>query len=31
MQQNKLKKALKDLDSLAMYAPDNMQVIALKL
>jgi|JI10StandDraft_1071094.scaffolds.fasta_scaffold1031481_2 hypothetical protein len=28
---NKFKKALKDLDILTMYAPDNMQVVALKL
>lgn len=31
IQQNKYKKALKDLDVLSMYAPDNMQVAALKL
>lgn len=31
MQQNKYKKAMKDLELLGMYAPDNMQVVALKL
>lgn len=31
MKQNKYKKAMKDLELLGMYAPDNMQVVALKL
>ena len=31
IQQNKYRKALKDLDTMAMFAPDNMQVSALKL
>ena len=31
IQQNKYKKAMKDLDTLMMYAPDNMQVAALKI
>ncbi len=31
MKQTKYKKAMKDLDILTMYAPDNMQVVALKL
>lgn len=31
MKQTKYKKAMKDLDILTMYTPDNMQVVALKL
>jgi hypothetical protein len=30
-QQGKYKKAMKDLDTVSMFAPDNMQVAAFKL